>query len=145
MTTIHTSTNGKSNHTARASAALPAAGAYDTAGSVTAIDVLRGDAVELFVSYTRGAAGGAPKFKVLVSDDNILFYERTVEDGASLSSGAMLVFTAEHKLPAAASASAELRTYVIDVSTCGWAKFLFAEYGNTGSPGTLAATAALRE
>jgi hypothetical protein len=129
--------------TVRASAALAAAGAYDTASAATAIDVQQSSSLELFISYTRGGASGSCKFKVLVSDDAVNFFERTVEDGASLSSGTMNVYTAQHQLPAAAGASAELRSYIITVGTAGWVKVLFAEVGNTGAPGTVAATCVL--
>lgn len=133
------------NFTLRASAALPASGAYDTTANMTAMSVLESDWVELYITYTRGAAGGACQFKVLSSPDGgTTYFERTVEDGSSLSSGAMDVFTAVHKLPVAAGASAELRTYIVPVDTATHVKVIFAEYGNTGTPGTVVCLAAKR-
>jgi hypothetical protein len=118
--------------------ALPAAGAYDTAGAATKLDAPGATRAEVFVQYTRGAAGGAFKVKLLVSDDGTNFFERTVVDTAV--SGASNVFTQEFKFPVAAGAPAELRTLLLDVGMCVAFKLLFAEYGVAGTPGTLSAT-----
>ena len=53
---------------ARASAALPAAGAFDT--TPTALACPGFDFVTLYFTYTRGGAGGAFKFKVEASLDS---------------------------------------------------------------------------
>lgn len=124
---------------ARASAALPASGAYDT--TPTTIDTGYAQGLELCVSYTRGTTGGAVKLKVQVSQDGTAWYDRTVEDGASLSSGAMSCYVAEHKLPVSSGSTAELYTYVVDVSTVRYARVAAAEYGATGTPGTCAINA----
>src|SRR4030065_1212814 len=51
--------------TFRASAALPAAGAWDVA--LLEIEVPAKSRMTLYISYTRGAAGGAMDFQVVVS------------------------------------------------------------------------------
>jgi hypothetical protein len=124
----------------RASAALPGAGVYDTEASAVAlaVDVRGSRGVELFVDYTRGGAGGAFKVKVLGYNDDPApaaggGYERTIIDGASLSSGAVNVFTAEFKFPVTAGAALEKRSLEFLVERVAYVVFLFAEYGNTGS------------
>ncbi len=127
--------------TVRASAVLAGSGAYDSDG--TEIDVQAYNWMQLYVTYTRGGASGSTKFKILFSDDGENFDDGTVIDGASLSTGTMSVYTAQYQLPAAAGASAERRSLRFPVSTAGWVKVLFAEVGNTGAPGTVAATCVL--
>lgn len=125
--------------TVRASAVLPASGAYDSSPTTIEVDFAR--EVEVYITYTRGAAGGAFQVKVLTSADNVTFCERTVIDGNSLASGAMNVYTASYKFPVAASGSAENRSLIVNVNTTKFIQFVFAEYGVTGTPGTLAAVA----
>ena len=54
--------------TARASAALPAAGAYDAAPTV--MHCAGFETCTLFIAYTRGGAGGDMQFRVEVSPDS---------------------------------------------------------------------------
>jgi hypothetical protein len=124
-------------YTLRASAVLTAAGAYDTP---TKFDVPLASRAEVAITYTRGASGGAFKLKVLVSQDGTNFVERTVIDSGSMSSGVLNVFTGEFKFPVTSSGSAESRSFILDLSTCVAFKVSFAEYGVTGTPGTLSAT-----
>ncbi len=127
----------------RASAALAASGAYDSTPTVIACAALAG--IEVCITYTRGTTGGAFKMKISVSDDGgTTFFDRTVIDGSSLSSGALNVFTEELKFPVASSGSAERRSFIIDVGQATHLAVNFAEYGATGTPGTLKATATKR-
>lgn len=128
----------------RASAALPAAGAYDTASTATVIDAKAYSFLELRINYTRGGVGGSAKFKVLVASDNTsqtVFYERTIDDGTInvSSNGASYsnVYTSEKQLPVASGAATESRTFIIDVSTARYVKILFAEVGAVATPGIL--------
>jgi hypothetical protein len=129
--------------TYRASAALPASGAYDLAPAT--IEMGTSSRVRLFCKYTRGAAGGAFKLKVARSDDGgTTFIDDTVIDGTSLSSGALNVFTLELKFPVAAGAPQESRNFLIEAEIETLVRVAFAEYGNTGSPGTLEVTMVVR-
>ena len=58
----------------RASAALAAAGAYDTAGASFVIKVADRDVASIWCTYTRGAANGSAKIKILGSCDNATTY-----------------------------------------------------------------------
>jgi hypothetical protein len=132
----------------RASAALPAAGAYDTEAAMVAnaVDVRGARGVELFVDYTRGGVGGQFKVKLLGYNDDPApaagaGFERTILDGASLASGVVNVFTFEAKFPVSAGAALEKRSLEFLVERVAYVVFLFAEVGAVGTPGTLAATA----
>lgn len=128
----------------RASAALPAAGAYDTEASATLVDTRGARQLEVFVDYTRGAAGGQCTLKVLAYNDDPAptnGYERTVLDGASLASGVVNAWTLQVKLPVAAGAALERRSVIFDVGTAAYVRVLFAELGVPATPGTVAATA----
>lgn len=133
--------------TVRATAALPAAGAYDT--SPTVIDTTNFATLELRVTYARGGAGGSVKFKVQVASDATqgTFFTRTVDDGtinASGSSSYSNIYQSE-KLYTPAGAGAESYTYIIDVSDVRYVKIPFAEAGNVGAPGIVTADCVLGE
>lgn len=139
MTAISLGQKGVTNVSVRASAALAAAGAYDTAATV-GLSALHCDKLGLSCSYTRGAAGGAAKIKVIVSCDNgATFVPLMMVDPTSYSAGVQTLIVAEFKLPASTGASAE--TYAvppIDLSGYSHYQVLAAEYGITATPGTLA-------
>lgn len=124
----------------RASAALPAAGAYDTAGASFRVSVADRDVASLWCTYTRGAASGAASIKIYGSCDNGTTYALcTVIDPASYSTGTQLLAAAVFKLPVASGSGAEEWIVPnIDVSAFTHIQVLSAEYGITATPGTLA-------
>ncbi len=126
--------------TVRTSAALPAAGAYDIAGATFRVNVKDRDVASLWCTYTRGAGGGAAAIKVYGSCDNGTTYALcTVIDPASYTTGTQLLAAAVFKLPVAAGVPAEEWIVPnIDVSAFTHIQVLSAEYGVTGTPGTLA-------
>ncbi len=125
--------------TIRASAALPASGNYDTAGATFRVNVRDRDVASLWCEYTRGAASGAAAIKVFGScDDGVTYAQCTVVDPSSYATGTQLLAAAIFKLPVSASASAEEWIVPnIDVSAFTHIQVLAAEYGVTGTPGTL--------
>jgi hypothetical protein len=127
--------------TIRASAALAAAGAYDSAPTTVIVGPAK--RLRLFCTYTRGGASGAFKLKVARSPDGgTTFVDDTEVDPPT--SGVAAVFTAQFEFPAAAGAGAEARNFVVEVEGDTHVRVAFAEYGNTGAPGTLAVTGVLR-
>lgn len=74
--------------TARASAALPAAGAWDAAPSELACPGF--ETVTLFFTYTRGAAGGAFGFKIELSPNfaGATWHQAALYDAGAVASGA---------------------------------------------------------
>jgi hypothetical protein len=130
----------------RASAALPAAGAYDTAGATFRANVSDRDTVSLWCEYTRGAASGGAAIKVYGSCDNGTTYALcAIVDPTSYSSGTQTLIGAIFKLPLATGASAEEWIVPnIDVSAFTHIQVLSAEYGITATPGTLQITIGTR-
>ncbi len=132
-----------SGEVVRASAALPAAGAYDTAGATFRASVVDRDVVALWYTYTRGAASGSAKIKIFGSCDNgttyapMLIVDTTVAPVAGLQN----LIVAQFQLPASTGAAAEEGIVPpIDVSGVTHIQVLSAEVGNTGTPGTLLLT-----
>lgn len=123
--------------TARASAALPASGAYDDYTAAVNIPCQDTPEVELQITYTRGDTGGSAKMMLYTSLDGTTFGPRTVIDGGSLSSGTMNVYDAQFQFPAAAGPTAEARSFIVSVAGAIALRVIFAEVGNTATPGTL--------
>src|SRR5262245_11282566 len=75
--------------TARASAALPASGAYDT--SPTALNCMGFEQVMLFFTYTRGGSGGDVQFKLECSpvDSGDHWYQMGAVTKGTVSSGSV--------------------------------------------------------
>lgn len=133
--------------TVRATAALPAAGAYDS--SPTVIDTGNYSTLELRVTYTRGGVGGSCKFMVQIGSDSAqgTFFTRTVDDGTINATGSKSfsnIYQSE-KLYTPTGAGAESYTYIIDVSDVRYVKIPFAEAGAVGTPGTVTADCILGE
>jgi len=130
---------------ARASAALPAAGAYDTAGTATAVSVLDRDFVSIWCTYTRGAADGRAKVKVIASADDGTTYATVLVTDGTTPSAAMPSYSDERNLPVSTGATAEeWMLPPLDVSCFTHIKVLGAESGVTGTPGALVITLASR-
>ncbi len=133
--------------TARASAALPAAGAYDTAPTEFRMSSLR--YLNLFILYTRGAAGGAYDFLIEVSPD------------ASGSAWYTVVLKTEATVVINTDAQSNVQREAIEYGAVGASaegimfgpldlgravervRIPFRETGVAGTPGTLAAVAML--
>lgn len=138
-------TGAQSRQTARASAALPAAGAFDAAP--TAMPCETASSVSLFATYTRGGAAGSTRLRVEVSP-----YAATtagVENWFQLG-----LYEPDVIVPGSDAASAIQRDAVLYVATGAAAEnFVYgpiqldgtvmrmrvaaAEVGNVGAPGAL--------
>lgn len=145
--------------TARAAAALPAAGAFDSAP--TAIPVGGYGKVDLHVHYTTDAASatGRPKLRVQLSHDPAATASASVghwEDDVILDP-ATLTKTAgwwsqegggqEVRLPTPGVAATErsFRLSGLDLGGATWMRVAFAEHGDVALPGTLSCTITLHE
>lgn len=126
--------------TARASAALPAAGAYDS--SPTSIATNNFNEFTPLFKYTRGGAAGAVTYKVEISNDNSNWYQigelksgttTAGSDTVDLQQRAEISYTAT-------SASAESFTGPTFTVAADWFRIVCKESGNAGAPGTLAVT-----
>lgn len=142
-----------------ASAALAASGATASSSIVSVADARK---ITLFVKYTGGAAGGYPHILPLVSgaltspattDDS--WYALGSWDGSITAStqlaalptnvdisreGFGLVLMQETLLRTAATVGTDAQRIAItlDVTPFRWLFLVYAEKGNTGTPGTLA-------
>ena len=132
--------------TLRASAALPAAGAYDSAPVSLPLSPTVATAY-LHLSYTRGAVNGSCEVLVEGSVDGVTFYSLAVANGGGISTGAptsskarLPIYGLVYQLPVPPSASAITMTLPVDVG--GWTsvRITGAEVGVTATPGTLAVT-----
>lgn len=121
--------------TARASAALPAAGAYDSAP--TSVPVQHADEVTLYLAYAQGGAGGACALKIDVSpDQGTTWHALTVLDSTltvSTPNATMNAYAQVLQFPAGSG------NYCYTLATGGvpLLRVRAAETGNTAAPGTL--------
>lgn len=127
--------------TARASAALEAAGADDAAPTAVPLNAFT-QTVTVWATYTRGGSGGQARIKPELSADGVSWFKPGLVDsrtvGGTAPVGALGLLQLEYDLPAPADGSA-LRT-AVSLPTHG-ARFVripAAEVGNAGAPGTLA-------
>jgi hypothetical protein len=129
----------------RASAALPAAGAFDAAPLVVAS--IPANAVQLYLEYTRGGAAGAFAFYIEVSPlsaDGVGadWYRMSMYDPGVLAAGADVVsnIQRERVVYTATGAAIETFTYgpIMLQGNVERIRFVAAESGNVGAPGTLA-------
>lgn len=126
--------------TARASAALPAAGADDT--TPTKVDLTSGvQTLTLWASYTRGGSGGYARLKPQVSPDGVTWYRATLIDGGTISgtapAGVLATRALEYDLPVPADGTILRTAHTVDVRGARFFRCGAAEVGNTGAPGTL--------
>lgn len=126
---------------ARASAALPAAGAYDT--TPTKVDVAPyATSITLWATYTRGTTNGAARIKPEVSPDGVTWYRATLVDtttiGGTAPDGVLATRALAYDLPVPASASAVRTSHTVDVRGARFFRCAGAEVGVVGTPGTLA-------
>lgn len=130
----------------RASAALPAAGAYDAAP--TAIEVMGWTEITLLCAYTRGAAGGSVRFKVEFSYDNAptVFYQTTLYQSGALAAGADVNSLLQREDFTYTSTAAGIERFVYHLELPSNVKTLrltAREVGVVGTPGTFAVNAML--
>lgn len=123
----------------RASAALPAAGAWDAGASATELRVHDLSQVTLFATYTEGTSGGAVEYRVEVSPvssgDDWCPAEEVIDETAVVASGEARIFpvrTASMRLNSTQTAPA----HTIDVGGAERVRVLAREVGVTGTPGT---------
>lgn len=128
------------NQVARASAVLPAAGAYDT--TPTTLPCPGFSWLTLFFRYTRGGASGAFAFKIegqLAGDTD--WYQTTRYSGGTVTTGANVSSDAQREEVeiGAAGAGEELYHYGPIRLERGLDQLRVnaKETGNTGAPGTL--------
>lgn len=127
--------------TARVSAVLVAAGAFDSAPTALACPGF--DFVTLFFKYTRGGAGGAFKFKIEISPDSTgsVWHQATLYSPGTVTAGADTLSTDQREAVSyqATGASAELFVFgPLELGgTIERVRVNAAETGATGTPGTL--------
>ena len=128
--------------TARASAVLAAAGAYDATGNT--LPVPSYDTVSFWPDYTPGASGGAFALIIEVSRDGTTWYPAPIADSALAESGTTATVTnygMAVKWPVTAGTSLlNLAPLRVDVRDVMCVRCRAAEYGVTATPGTLAVT-----
>lgn len=130
----------------RASAALPAAGAWDAAP--TAIEVMGWTEIALLCAYTRGAAGGSVRFKVEFSYDDAptVFYQTTLYQAGALAAGADVNSSLQREdfLYTSTAAAIERFAYHLEIpSNVKTLRLTAREVGVTATPGTFAVNAML--
>lgn len=126
---------------ARASAALPASGAYDT--TPTKVDLSPyAQTLTVWATYTRGDTNGAARIKPEVSPDGVTWYRATLVDtstiGGTAPDGVLATRALAYDLPVPAGASALLTSHTVDVRGARFFRCAAAEVGAVGTPGTLA-------
>ena len=125
--------------TARASAALPAAGADDT--TPTKVDLTSGvQTLTLWASYARGGADGYARIKPQVSPNGETWYRATLINttiGGVAPAGVLATRAVEYDLPVPASGAVLRTAHTVDVRGARFFRCPAAEVGNTGAPGTL--------
>lgn len=123
--------------TARASAALPAAGAYDLAPESLATNNYN-EFTPMF-SYTRGGAAGSVTYKVEISNDKTNWYQISEMKSGTLAAGSDTVDLLQRAeiTYTATSASAENFTGPTFTVAANWFRIVCKESGNAGAPGTV--------
>lgn len=129
---------------ARVSAALPAAGAYDTTPLI--LESPSAWFVTYYFRYTAGAAGGGFSFKVEVSPDSTpIWHQTTIYAPGTVTPGADTVSTLQREELDYLAVGVGLESFVygpVDLRRTVERVRLFAkETGVTATPGTLAVIA----
>lgn len=130
----------RADQTARALAALPAAGAWDTAP--LELYVPEFDNGLLYFRYTRGGAAGGFEWKIEVSEltSGTVWYQTGVYQGGNVVALADTTSGVQREIfrYGATSANEELFVYPLHLAgSCERIRITAREYGNTGAPGTL--------
>ena len=132
----------------RASAALPAAGAWDAAP--TAIEVMGWTEITLLCAYTRGAqaVAGSVRFKIEVSYDNAptVWYQTTLYQAGALVAGADVNSSLQREDFLYTSTAAAIERFVYHLELPSNVKTLRVaarEVASIAAPGTFAINAML--
>ena len=125
--------------TARAAAALPAAGAYDAAP--TEMPCAGFDTCTLFISYTRGGAGGDMQFRVQASPDSTgaVWHQGGIYAPGAVASGADTVSNLQREDIEYGSTDAGAETVIygpFDIHGTERLRIPCRESGAVGTPGT---------
>ena len=134
---------------ARAAAALPAAGVFDATPAELYCPEL--DFVTLYITYTRGAVGGAVTFRLEVSprtnDDAVLenWYQAAILSGGAVALGADTTSSTQREEVEYGATAAAAETFVYGPvelrSTVERIRIPCAESGVLGNPGDCHITA----
>jgi hypothetical protein len=127
--------------TARASAALPAAGAYDAAP--TEMHCVGFETCALFISYTRAGVGGDMQFRVEVSPDSTgaVWHRSSLYAPGAVASGADSVSNLQREDVEYGSTAAGLEAVMygpFDLRGASRMRVPCCESGAVGTPGTAA-------
>ena len=126
----------------RAAAALPAAGAFDAAP--TEIDTTGLDAVTLYITYERGAVGGAVDLRIDYSPYSADqagiedWFQQTIYDPGGVVAGADTTSNLQRELLSYGSTGAGAETFVYAIRLNGAVermRIAAAESGVVGTPG----------
>lgn len=122
--------------TARASAALPAAGAYDSSPTQISCDTF--NELTFLVRYTRGGAGGAVTYKVEFSNDASIWYQNSDTEIGDVTAGSDTINLTQRAESSyqATSASAENFTTQTFTVLGNFCRIVMKESGAVGTPGT---------
>lgn len=126
--------------TARVSAALPAAGAYDAAPLAMAIPGFEFGA--LYISYTRGAAGGDMRFRIEVNPDAVggTWYRGGIYESGTVASGSDTISNLQRETIEYGSTGAGAETVIYGPfeirGVVERIRVACAESGDTNNPGT---------
>ena len=123
--------------TARASAVLPAAGAYDTSPTAICMNTTR--EVAFLISYTRGGVAGAVTYKIEMTNDGTNWYQCADVMEAAVVAGSDSLNLQQRSAFSytATGGSAEKfmsQSYVVSAT---FVRIVFKESGNVGAPGTV--------
>lgn len=127
--------------TARANAALPAAGAYDA--TPTVMHCAGFETCTLFIAYTRGGAGGDMQFRVEVSPDSAgaVWHRGGIYAPGGVASGADTVSNLQREDVEYGSTAAGAEAVVygpFDLRGAARLRIPCRESGAVGTPGTAA-------
>lgn len=127
--------------TARASAALPAAGAYDP--TPTVMHCVGFETCTLFIAYTRGGVGGDMQFRIEVSPDSTgtVWHRGGIYAPGAVASGSDSVSNLQRESVEYGSTGAGIEQVVygpIDLRGAARIRVPCRESGAVGTPGTAA-------
>lgn len=126
--------------TARASAALPAAGAWDAAPTEMACPGF--ESCTLYISYTRAAAGGDMRFRIDVSPNSTgtVWHRASIYAPGAVASGSDTVSNLQRDAVEYGSTAAGAETVVygpLDIRGSERLRVACAESGAVATPGTV--------
>lgn len=128
----------------RASAVLPAAGAFDA--TLVAIPSNTFDQITFLISYTRGAVGGAISYKVEVSNDLTTWYQLCETQSGTVTPGSDVVDPSQRVAITYQSASASQENFTSPTFSVvtKYYRIGVRESGVVGTPGSASVEYTLR-